>query len=137
MSALAVYSTYLDSIPSNDFELGQQTQQGLALDGLEALRRAGFTSAEVGEVIIPLRTLKHRKAKDQRLSMEESERLLRVVRVLAFADRVFGNHEKAMRWLRRPSGRLQETSPFSNLRTEAGTRFVEGMLWGISENVFQ
>ncbi|WP_419805411.1 antitoxin Xre-like helix-turn-helix domain-containing protein [Terriglobus sp.] len=137
MGALAVYFPYLGSVPSSDFHLGQQTQQGLTLDGLEKLKQAGFTSSEISDVIIPARTLKHRRAKQQRLSPEESERLLRVVRVLAFADRVFGEHEKAMRWLRRPSSRLEDTSPLSNLRTEAGTRFVEGMLWSISENLYQ
>ena len=62
---------------------------------------------------------------------------MRVIRVVAFADRVFGEHEIAMRWLRRPSSRLAETSPLATLRTEAGGRYVEGMLWGISENVYQ
>ena len=137
MGALAVYSPYLDTIPQNDFELGQQTRQGLAIETLEELRRVGFTASEINDVIIPLRTLKHRKSKAQRLSQEESERLLRVVRVLAFADRVFGNHEKAMGWLRYSSSRLDDTTPLSALRTEAGGRFVEGMLWSISENMFQ
>ena len=137
MGALAVYSPYVGSVPKNDFELGQQTQRGLALAGLEELKRVGFTASEIGDVIIPLRTLKHRRAREQNLSPDESERLLRVVRVLAFADRVFGEHEKAMRWLRRPSSRLGDTSPLSNLRTEAGTRFVEGILWSISENLYQ
>ena len=136
MGALVDYSAYLPTAPRDDFELAQRVSEGLPLEVLDELKRKGFTFTELAE-IIPPRTLKHRKAKGQRLSPEESERVLRVIRVVAFADRVFGEHEIAMRWLRRPSSRLAETSPFATLRTEAGGRYVEGMLWGISENVYQ
>ena len=137
MGALVAYADFLEPVPRDEFDVARQTMQGLAIDALDRLRQKGFTAAEIGDIVLPQRTLKHRKAKGQRLSAEESERLLRVLRVVAFADRVFGDHEKAMRWLRSASTRLGDASPLSTLRTEAGGRFVEGMLWAISENIFQ
>ena len=137
MGALVEYAGYLDSVPRDDFELAKHVQEGVRTDALEELRRSGITLTELGEIVIPSRTLKHRRSKGQRLSLEESERLLRVVRVMAFADRVFGSHEKALTWLRSEEDRLQQGTPLSALRTEAGGRVVEGMLWGISENIYQ
>jgi len=87
-------------------------------------------------LVIPPRTLKHRVARGERLSTEETERLLRVVRILAFADRVFGDREKALGWLRDPDPRLEDRSGLSLLRTEAGGKLVESMLWGVAEGVY-
>lgn len=137
MSALLDYSAFLDSVPQNDFELSRQVEQGAKLESLEELKRRGLTFSEIAEVVIPPRTFKHRKAREQRLSMEETERLLRVVRVLAFADTVFGNHDKALRWLRIPDDRLQNASPLSLLRSEIGGTVVDGMLWQIHDNLYQ
>ena len=137
MGALLEYSAYLDSVPESDVELTRQVEQGAKLEGLEELKRNGLTFSEIAEVIIPPRTLKHRKAKSQRLSMEETERLLRVVRILAFADTVFGNHEKALRWLRIPDERLGNAAPLSLLRSEIGGTVVDGMLWQIHDNLYQ
>ena len=137
MGALVEYTAYLDAVPRNEYELSMQTVLGAKLDTIEELRKAGLTFTEVAELVIPPRPLNHRKARSQRLTMEETERLFRVVRVLAFADRVFGSHEKALRWLRIPDDRLQDASPLSLLKTEAGGKVVEGMLWAIDENIYQ
>lgn len=136
MGALAEYSAYLDSVPKDDFELSEKVRQGARTESIEELRKAGLTFGEVGDVVIAPRTLKHRKARGERLSVNETERLLRVVRVLAFADRVFGSHEIALRWLRMPDDRLNNTSPLSLLTTEAGGHVVESMLWQIDENIY-
>lgn len=136
MGALAVYAPFFDSAPGNDFDLAQQALQGVRTEALEELKRLGLTFSEIAEVIIPPRTLKHRKAKGQRLSPEETEKLLRVIRIVAFADRVFGNHEKALKWLRIPDERLNDMAPLSLLTSELGGHVVEGLLWQIDENMY-
>jgi putative toxin-antitoxin system antitoxin component (TIGR02293 family) len=75
-------------------------------------------------------------ARSERLSTEESERLLRVVRIIALADRVFGDHEKALGWLRDPDPRLEDRSCLSLLRTEAGGRLVANMIGQIEHGYF-
>jgi hypothetical protein len=68
----------------------------------------GLTFSEVSEIVISPRTLKHRKARRELLSVEETGRMLRVARVLSLADQVFGNHEKALTWLRQVDERLNQ-----------------------------
>jgi putative toxin-antitoxin system antitoxin component (TIGR02293 family) len=116
-------------------------EEGLPTESVAQLRALGISFTEVAEIVIPPRTLKHRIARGERLSTEESERLLRVVRILAFADRVFGDHEKALGWLRIPDPRLpgsetEDRSCLSLLRTEAGGKAVESKLWAIAEGIY-
>jgi putative toxin-antitoxin system antitoxin component (TIGR02293 family) len=111
-------------------------EEGLPTDSVAQLRSLGLSFTEVAEIVIPPRTLKHRIARGERLSTEETERLMRVVRVLAFADRVFGDHQKAMRFLRTPDPDYQNRSALSLLRTELGGREVEAMLWRIDDGIY-
>ena len=136
MGALTEYSAYLETVPQDDLELSLRIEEGARLESVEELRRSGFTFTEISELVIPPRTLKHRKAKHQRLTREETERMLRVVRVKAFADRVFGDSEKAMRWLRIPDDRLRDKAPLSLLKTEAGGSVVQTLLWQMDANMY-
>lgn len=61
------------------------------------------------------------------LTIAESGRALRLERISAMADRVFGNHEKAQRWLRKPSRVLNQV-PIDLLQSEAGATLVEDEL---------
>ena len=119
-----------------EMDLVAEAEHGLPLDSIEELRQRGLTFTEVGETVIAPRTLKHRKARGESLSTEETERVMRVVRLWALAKHVFGNEEKALKWLRKPSERLAGRSPLSLLRTESGGRVVEQGLWQIDEGVF-
>jgi putative toxin-antitoxin system antitoxin component (TIGR02293 family) len=58
--------------------------------------------------------------KKQPLSIEETDRTLRVAKALALAERVFGDDAKALDWLRRPKERLKGRSPMQLLRSEVG-----------------
>ena len=107
----------------------------MPLDSLDLLRESGLNFTEMGTVI-PHRTLKHRKAKGESLTTEETERVLRFAKVLAFAERVFGNREKSLRWLRGKDDRLGDRTALSLLKTEAGAKVVESMLWQVSEGMF-
>jgi putative toxin-antitoxin system antitoxin component (TIGR02293 family) len=67
---------------------------------LSHVRRAGFSRQEIERFIIPARTWRHRKAKKEPLSLEESDRVVRLARIQAMAEDVFGDVEKAARCLR-------------------------------------
>jgi len=114
-------------------ELIRVVEEGLPLDCLDRLREWGLTFTEVGELVIPPRTLKHRKAKGERLTTEETERFLRVVRVLELAERVFGDRRKALGWLRTRDEQMNNRVSIELISTEAGARRVEGQIWGIAE----
>jgi putative toxin-antitoxin system antitoxin component (TIGR02293 family) len=87
-------------------------------------------------VIIPARTLKHRKSKRQPLSKEESERVVRTARILATANAVLGDANSALAWLRSPKKRFEGRAPLQLLATEPGGRLVEEMLIQIDEGMF-
>ncbi len=87
----------------NDSNHIRMAEEGLSTETVAQLRSLGLSFTEVAELVIPPRTLKHRIARAERLSTEETERLLRVVRIVAFVrSRAFGDHEKALGWLRDP-----------------------------------
>jgi putative toxin-antitoxin system antitoxin component (TIGR02293 family) len=100
------------------------------------LRGEGLTFSEVHDIVLPARTLKHRKDKKQALSIEESDRTLRLARIIALADQVFGNHEKALHWLRGENQRLDGRTPMKLLRSEAGGDLVRQMLIQIDEGMY-
>jgi putative toxin-antitoxin system antitoxin component (TIGR02293 family) len=101
------------------------------------LEQAGWlTAGEVIEYVLPKRTLTHRREKREPLSVEESDRLLRIARLTEQAVKTFGNEEKAKAWLRRPSPRFDGNSPLELTRTEHGGRVVEEALIQIDEGLF-
>ncbi len=109
---------------------------GLPIKVINHLIERGLSRNEVFDVIIPLRTWKHRKSRHQPLSKEESERAVRAARVLARAQAVMGDQESALNWLRAPKKRFEDRSPLQMLSTETGGRLVEQMLIQIDEGMF-
>jgi putative toxin-antitoxin system antitoxin component (TIGR02293 family) len=105
-------------------------------DSIEALRDRGFTNAEIHAIVGPRRTLARRKEQAERLSLVESDRVLRLERISDMADRVFGNHEKAQRWLRKESRALENARPIDLLRSETGAHIVEQELHRIDYGMF-
>ncbi len=69
-------------------------------------------------------------------AVEESDRLLRLMRVLSQTESLYGSRERALAWLRRPNPRLANRSPFELLKTDAGSRIVEELLVQIDEGMF-
>lgn len=127
---------YLGITPKSDFDLAEIVEHGLPTDSLNQLREKGLTFSEVSEIVISPRTLKHRKARGEHLSHEETDRLVRVARVAVLAEQVFGSREKALLWLRVRDERIGNRSPISLLHTDSGGRLVENMLWQIDEGVY-
>ncbi|HEX4577801.1 MAG TPA: antitoxin Xre/MbcA/ParS toxin-binding domain-containing protein [Edaphobacter sp.] len=97
---------------------------------------SGLPLKDLYEVVIPARTLKHRRARREPLSRDESDKLARLVRVFDHAVSVFGNPERARAWLDKPKKRFDNRTPLTMLRTEIGGRMVEEMLGQIDEGMF-
>jgi putative toxin-antitoxin system antitoxin component (TIGR02293 family) len=136
MAAHAYLGEYIGVRPSSDFNLAEIVEGGLPLSTLKLLREHGMSAAEVGELVISPRTLKHRRARGEALSQEETDRAVRVARIVSLAGEVFGDAEKALLWLRMPDERLAGRAPMTLLQTESGGRLVESMLWALDEGVY-
>ena len=97
---------------------------------------SGVELKDIYNIVIPARTLKHRKSRRQPLSSDESDKLARLVRVFDQAVSVFGEIEHARRWLNKPKKRFDDRTPLQMLRTDFGGRMVEEMLGQIDEGMF-
>ena len=95
-----------------------------------------FSPLELDHLVIPKRTLARRKARGESLTGEETDKALRLARISAEADRVFGNPEKSARWLRQANPALSGQTPLDVLRTEAGALAVEELLGQIDHGMF-
>jgi putative toxin-antitoxin system antitoxin component (TIGR02293 family) len=119
---------------SSDADLARVVHDGIRLSVLDHVSRAGFSKQEIEDFIIPARTLRHRKTNREPLTLEESDRVVRLTRIQALAEDVFGDVSKANRWLREGLSILDGKSPLDVARTESGARVIEQILakidWG-------
>jgi putative toxin-antitoxin system antitoxin component (TIGR02293 family) len=77
-----------------------------------------------------------RKIKERRGDVEATDRVLRLARISAEADRVFGDSAKASRWLRRPNPALAGRAPIELLASETGAQAVDELLIQIDHGMF-
>jgi putative toxin-antitoxin system antitoxin component (TIGR02293 family) len=127
---------YIGIAEVSGLALAELVEHGLPTENLNLLKAKGLTFSEMSATVISPRTLKHRRARGENLSPEETERAVRVASIIRLAEKVFGNHDKAMQWLRGKDEELGDRTPLSMLQTEAGGRLVESMLWGIDEGIY-
>lgn len=120
----------------SDRDVLQMVEQRLPTETIVALTAHGLTEPEVYRLVIPRRTLSHRRAKRQSLSQEESDRAVRLARIVALAEGVFGDRAKALHWLRKPNHRFEGRTPLGLVVTEAGARLVEELLYQIDHGIF-
>ena len=123
-------------VPATEAEVLRLVEGKLAPTVIKRLISLGLQRSEIDAVIIPLRTLQHRRSRREKLTVEESDRVLRVIRVLSLAESVYGSRERALAWLRKPNARLDGRAPLSLLNTDTGSRIVEELLVQIDEGMF-
>ena len=116
----------------SDAELARAVELGLPTAAIDALRRRGVTERDIATLIIKPRTLSHRRAQRSRLTVEESDRAVRLARVRALADETFANGHKADLWLHRELSVLDGRRPIDLIRTQVGARIVEDLLASIA-----
>lgn len=81
------------------------------------------------------RTLK-RKFKEGRLNCGQSERMVRLSRLLERTVQVMGGREAAVQWLKAPRSYLRGQTPLDMVVTELGTEEVLNLLGRIEHGVF-
>jgi putative toxin-antitoxin system antitoxin component (TIGR02293 family) len=110
-------------------------RKGLPLAALEAVaRRAALTPMSTAESLgISRRTIARRKQKRERLDENESERVVRLARILAEVERVLG--ERGLAWLKRPCRALGGSVPLSMLDTDVGASAVLDELGRIDHGI--
>ena len=112
-------------------------ESGVPVDTLTRFSAAsGIPLKDLYNVVIPARTLKHRRERREPLSLDESDKLARLVRVFDHTVKVFGDPDRARDWLNKPKKRFGGRTPIEMLRTEVGARMVEELLVQIDYGMF-
>ncbi len=122
---------------TTELDLALLVDEGLPTASLDAMvRRGALSQDEVEELIIPRRTLAHRRQRHEPLTRDESDRLARAARVIASAAETFQNGENAGVWLRRPNRALRGARPIDLVATSGGARVVEDVLLRLAHGMF-
>lgn len=123
---------------ADNLKLAKKVEAGFSFEALERLGKTTGLSLEKLRVAVRItpRTLTRRK-KENKLSPEESDRLVSVSRLLAQAFELFeGNTEAGLRWFQSPNRALGSLSPLAASATETGAREVENLIGRLEHGVF-
>ena len=119
----------------SSMDMMRLVRRGLPIGAVQFVLDSGrLTLAELDQVVLPRKTLANRR-KLGSLTPEQSDRLVRVARVMAVAEETYGSQEKAGVWLRRPTTVLAGERPLHLLDTDEGAREVETLLGRISHGI--
>ncbi len=118
----------------SEADIARLVERRISVKAIEALKTQGLSDDEINYLVIPRRTLSHRHQKKEPLTVEESDRAVRLARLVASAQSTFGNRAKADGWLRKPLRTLTGRRPLELAHTDVGARMVENLLariaWG-------
>lgn len=118
-------------------KLRTSVQNGLPYSVFEEVQKGiDLPQSQLADILgIPARTITRRKEQNRFTSIE-SDRLYRVVRILAFTIDTLGSVEKARTWLKNPNRGLGGEIPLTYLDTDIGSRQVEDVLLRIRYGIY-
>ena len=132
-------ATTFHSLPFQDnFRLAALVQAGLPARIIREIAEAlAVSPLQFAEIIqIAPRTLMRRLSDNARLKADESERVLRVGRLLKRAENVLEGDDEAASWFGHPLRALGGKTPLNMCATEPGAREVEMVLGRLEHGVF-
>lgn len=124
---------YEPSVP----DLIQSLKTGLNVDEFEELRqKLDLPMDRLAEILGISRATLHRRKLSGRFQMDESDRILRLARLLGRAAEVMESLEDGRQWLASPQIGLGGATPLDYAETEFGAREVENLLGRIEYGVY-
>lgn len=125
---------------TSDLELAEAVRAGLPSQALDAvlaeLTEWVGSQAEVYRVVGSARTLQRKRSAHTDLSVDESDRLARLARLVVRAEEALGDADKARHWLSQPNRALGGQRPLTLLDSDAGALAVERVLGRIEHGVY-
>jgi putative toxin-antitoxin system antitoxin component (TIGR02293 family) len=115
----------------------RQIQKGLRFSELQTLQNSlDLPFEQLAAKLCISRSTLHRRKAAGRLSPDESDKVMRLSRLLDHAAKVFGDVEKARAWLKFPQVGLGGAVPLDYAQTEVGAREVDDLLGRIDYGVY-
>ena len=114
----------------------RRVSRGLSTKVLFRIQKGlGLSNGELAEVVgIPVRTLSRRRTQ-KILSLTESERTLRIARLMERAVEVLGGAEEGRAWMKRSNYSLNGRTPLEVAMTEPGVEIVRQLLGRIEHGI--
>ena len=117
-------------------DLTKRVREGLPFSALSAVVQQYEISRDVVCEILHLSRRNFLRRKQQhRLSPDESDRLYRLARVLAHANRVFEDPQESADWIQTPNTALGKQQPLTLLDTDIGVQQVDQVLGRIEHGI--
>ena len=118
-----------------ELELIPIIRQGLPAGAFTDIARALNIPSRTlaGKLHIRAATVVRRQANRKPLSLEVSEKVIRIARIRNLAQSIFTSDDAIGHWLTQTSPALDGTPPLDWLDTETGARRVENLLRGIMQ----
>lgn len=119
-------------------ELLNEVEHGFSFGQWERLQEsAKLNRSQLADLVQMTTKTVERRKKAGRLEADESDRLLRISRVLARAIELFeGDRDGALHWLESPAIAFGGRTPLSLARTDIGAREVERLIGQLEQGVF-
>ena len=118
-------------------ELIRRIQKGLRFSELQTLQSTlDLPFEQLAAKLCISRSTLHRRKAAGRLSPDESDKVMRLSRLVDHAAKVFGDVEKARAWLKFPQVGLGGAVPLDYAQTEVGAREVDDLLGRIDYGVY-
>ena len=117
-------------------DLAERVRKGLPFAALLAVMEQYGISRDVLCTILHLSSRNFLRRREQkRLSPDESDRLYRLARVIAHANRVFEHPEESADWMQSPNAALGKQQPLNLLNTDIGVQQVDQVLGRIEHGI--
>ena len=132
------HSDWLEINEPSPLKIISEITAGLPFSRFESLQAIiGLPANQLAATInLPASTLA-RKKKTGQLTPDQSERLIRLARIMELAIHLFeGDADAARRWLKAPREALGGNTPLQMVATEIGAREVENLIDRLQEGVF-
>lgn len=123
---------------ATSIEAVEAVKLGLPVDTIDrAASLVGLDTSELVRVLgISGRTMARRRSGGGSLSADESDRVMRVIRLMDRTQAVIGGEDQARRWLHTPNRALVGQAPLALSSTETGAALVFDLLGRIEHGVF-
>lgn len=124
-------------VSKNGLKTVKYIRQGVPVEMVDDLLDQGIVSrTQIYQLIAPKRTLSYRRSRGEHLTPQESERLLRVLRIVHHAIETFDDEAKAREYLNKPMRRFEGRSCIEMLDTDVGAGLVEELLSRIEHGIY-